>query len=95
MKAADNQIVLVDEFELAEPKTRVMIQTLNQLIGNASVLILMPEKNSAYDVVRRTINNVPDAKMIMANYLNIRDLLNYDMVVMPVGAVDVIASYLG
>lgn len=95
VKAAENQIVVVDEFKLDEPKTRLMIQTLNNLAEDASVLILMPEKGNTYDLVQRTISNIGDVKMIMANYLNVRDLLGYDMIIMPVGAMDVIASYLG
>jgi large subunit ribosomal protein L4 len=55
----------------------------------------MPEKGDQYDVVRRTIGNIPNVKMLMANYLNVRDLLGYDKVVMPVGAIDAINSYLG
>jgi hypothetical protein len=31
----------------------------------------------------------------MANYLNIRDLLGYEKVILPVAALDVIVSYLG
>lgn len=95
VKAAENQIVVVDEINLAEPKTRLMIQALNSLVGDASVLILIPEKGDQYDMVRRTINNIPNVKMLMANYLNVRDLLGYDKVVMPVGAIDAINSYLG
>jgi large subunit ribosomal protein L4 len=95
VKAAENQIVVVDEFKLDEPKTRLMLQVLNNLAEDSSVLILMPEKGNAYDLVQRTIGNISDVKMIMANYLNVRDLLGYDVIVMPVGAVDVIASYLG
>lgn len=95
VKAADNQIVVVDEFKLDEPKTRLMIQTLNNLAEDSSVLILMPEKGNTYDLVQRTISNIGDVKMIMANYLNVRDLLGYDVIIMPVGAMDVIASYLG
>lgn len=94
-KAAENQIVVVDELKLAEPKTRLMLQALNSLVGEASVLILMPEKGDEYDTVRRTINNIPNVKMLMANYLNVRDLLGYDIVVMPVGSIDAISSYLG
>ncbi len=94
-KAAEDQIVIVDEINLSEPKTRLMVQALNSLVGDASVLILMPEKGNAYDLVRKTINNIPDVKMVMANYLNVRDLLGYDVVVMPVGAVEVITSFLG
>lgn len=95
VKAADDQIVIVDEFRLDEPKTRLMIQVLSNLAEDSSVLILLPEKGNTYDLVQRTISNISDVKMIMANYLNVRDLLGYDVIVMPVGAVDVIASYLG
>ena len=31
----------------------------------------------------------------MANYLNIRDLLSYEKVILPVKALDVLKSYLG
>lgn len=33
--------------------------------------------------------------MLMANYLNVRDLLGYDKVILPVAALDVIELYLG
>jgi large subunit ribosomal protein L4 len=56
---------------------------------------LIPEKTADYDVVVRSTRNIPDAKTIMANYLNIRDLLGYDKLVFPVQALDVLESYLG
>lgn len=95
VKAAENDLVVLDELTLSEPKTRLMVEALNGLVGDASVLILMSEKGASYDLVRRTINNIPDVKMLMANYLNIRDLLGYDKVILPVDTVEVIASYLG
>jgi large subunit ribosomal protein L4 len=58
-------------------------------------LIVIPEKNAQYDDVVRSSNNLPDAKTLMAHYLNIRDLLGYDKLVMPVQALDVLASFLG
>ncbi|HZD58789.1 MAG TPA: 50S ribosomal protein L4 [Anaerolineales bacterium] len=94
-KAAENDIVVLEELVLSEAKTGLMVQALNGLVGDASVLILMSEKDATYDLVRRSINNVPDVKMLMANYLNIRDLLGYDKVILPVQALEVIASYLG
>jgi large subunit ribosomal protein L4 len=39
--------------------------------------------------------NLASVKTLMANYLNIRDLLGYKKVVMPVAALEVIESYLG
>jgi large subunit ribosomal protein L4 len=43
----------------------------------------------------RSVNNLPDAKTLLANYLNIRDLLGYEKVILPLQALDVIESYLG
>jgi len=94
-KVAESGLVVVDELVLPEPKTRLMAQALNVLVGDATVLILIAEKGAEYDVVVRSTNNLPDAKLIMANYLNIRDLLVYDKLVMPLKALDVLKSFLG
>jgi large subunit ribosomal protein L4 len=71
-----------------------MAQTLNVLVGDATVLILVAEKGAEYDVVARSTNNLPDARLLMAGYLNIRDLLGYDKLVMPLKALDVLKSFL-
>jgi large subunit ribosomal protein L4 len=94
VKAAEANIVLVDQLALPEPKTRLMAKALNLLAGEDSVLILIPEKG-AYEDVIRSANNIPDAKVLLANYLNIRDLLQYDKLVMPVSALDVISANFG
>jgi large subunit ribosomal protein L4 len=95
VKAAEMGIVLLDTLSLPEPKTRLMAQALDRLVGEASVLILIPEKTEDYKLVIRSTNNLPDAKTLMANYLNIRDLLGFDKLMMPVQALDVLASFLG
>ena len=95
VKAADNGLVLLDELKVDEPKTRLMAQALDRLVGSASALIVIPEKNAQYDDVVRSSNNLPDAKTLLAHYLNIRDLLGYDKLVMPVQVLDVLASFLG
>jgi len=94
-KAAEKGIVLLDVLSLPEPKTRLMAQALFSLVGDASALVLIPEKTADYDVVVRSTRNIPDAKTIMANYLNVRDLLGYDKLVFPVQALDILESYLG
>jgi large subunit ribosomal protein L4 len=94
-KAAEMDIVLVDTLTLPEARTRLMAQALDRLVGEASVLILIPEKTENYELVVRSTNNLPDAKTLMASYLNIRDLLGYDKLMMPVQALDVLASFLG
>jgi large subunit ribosomal protein L4 len=94
VKAAESNIVVVDQLALPEPKTRLMAKALNTLVGENSALILIPEKE-AYQGVIRSTNNLPDAKVLLANYLNIRDLLQYDKLVMPLSVLDVINAIFG
>lgn len=95
VKAAEQDIVLVDELSLDEPKTRLMAETLENLVGEASVLVLIPENDETYELITRSSNNLGQAKTLLAQYLNIRDLLSYDKIVMPLSALDVITGYLG
>jgi large subunit ribosomal protein L4 len=93
-KAADANIVVVDDLVLAEPKTKLMAQALNRLVGDSSALLVIPEKSASYDVVVRSTNNIPDAKVLMAGYLNIRDILGFDKVVLPLQVLDLLKSTL-
>jgi large subunit ribosomal protein L4 len=93
-KAAGNQIVVVDELKLAEPKTRLMAGALNTLVGESSALVLVPSIES-YEGVIRSTNNIPDAKILHASYLNIRDLFVFEKLLIPVAALDVIKANLG
>lgn len=94
-KAAANELVLIDKLSVSEPKTRLMAETLRKLVGDSSALILMPEKSDAYKDVEISSRNLPDAKTLLVNYLNIRDLLGYDRIVLPVQALEIISEQLG
>lgn len=94
-KALDSNVVVVDELSIEAPKTKQMVAALNNLVGDASALVLIPEKNAEYDKVIISMNNLPDSKTLYASYLNIRDLFGYDKLVMPLQALDVLVSYLG
>jgi large subunit ribosomal protein L4 len=91
-KASNEQITVLDAISLDQPKTKDIATTLTKLVGKESVLILLPEANEG---VEKSVRNLPKVKTLRANYLNIRDLLQYDRVLMPLGAIDVIQSYLG
>jgi large subunit ribosomal protein L4 len=94
-KAAEAGIVVVDEIALAEPKTRLMANALGNLVGESSALVLLPEKDQTYDTVMRSADNLAGAKVLLASYLNIRDLLGYNKVVLPLKALDVLTAHLG
>lgn len=93
-KAADSGIVVVDTLAVSEPKTRVMVKSLNSLVGQNSALVLIPAK-AAYESVIRSTRNIPDAKILLASYLNIRDLMVFDKVVLALDSLEMISQSLG
>jgi large subunit ribosomal protein L4 len=94
VKASEAGIVIIDQLALPEPKTRLMARSLGLLVGASTALILIPEKTPDYELVVRSTNNIPYAKTMMASYLNIRDLLKYDKVILPLAALDVLQANL-
>ena len=94
VKAAEASIVVLDELKVSDSKTSVMVRALYGLVGDASTLILIPEK-LAYESVIRSARNLPETKILLANYLNIRDLLKYEKIILPLSALDVMVANLG
>jgi large subunit ribosomal protein L4 len=92
VKAQEGQIVMLDALQMEVPKTREMLDILDRLEVDASALILLPQRN---ENVEKSVRNIPDVKIVWASYLNVRDLLNYDYLVMPLGALEVIEGILG
>jgi len=95
VKAAEAGVVIVDEISLSEMKTRFMVESLKNLVGRSTALVVLPEKDKAYDMVMRSTDNLADAKVLLAGYLNIRDLLGYDKLILSVKTLDALAAHLG
>jgi large subunit ribosomal protein L4 len=100
VKAQDEQIVVVDSFDpdvlspQGTPKTREMAMALQRLGLEGSVLVMLADSDDTF-VVERSARNLPDVKTLRASYLNIRDLLGYDAVLLSLDALQVIEGILG
>jgi large subunit ribosomal protein L4 len=93
VKAAAQQIVVVDQLAMDAPKTKTMVQVLHNLSAvDGKTLILLPERNSSVEL---SVRNLPTARTLRAHYLNIKDLMSADYLVMPLGALEVVESILG
>lgn len=90
-KAADGEIVLVDQLAMDAPKTREMADLMVNLVGDSSALVLLA---NADDNVERSLANLKDAQYLRASYLNIRDLLKFDKVVISLDALELIKNWL-
>jgi large subunit ribosomal protein L4 len=91
-KAAAEQIIVLDALTFAEPKTANMVKLLKNLEVAGSAVVLLPERN---ENVEKSAQNLQDVKILRASYLNIRDLLGHNYVIMPKESVAVIEGFLG
>jgi large subunit ribosomal protein L4 len=90
--ARDGQLVFVQDLTISEAKTKEAKRVLNLLAGDNSKLVLI---TGTEETVKRSVNNLEDAKTLNARYLNIRDLLTYDRVIVPLAALDIIKQIWG
>lgn len=91
VKAANGDILLVDDVAMDAPKTRTMKNFVDAVAGDASTLVVIPENNTA---VEKSASNLVDVKALNAMYLNIRDLLGYEKVLLSVKSLEVISGWL-
>jgi len=85
--AQDDRLVFVDRIRPAGPRTRLMQEIIGTLAGDGKTLVLLAERD---ENVQRGIRNLPRARWLRANLLNIRDLLGHDKVIIPLDALDTI-----
>jgi large subunit ribosomal protein L4 len=93
VKAGAGQIVVVDGLSLDEAKTKLAVKMFKALgVDAQNVLFVVADRN---DNVDRSVRNLPTVKLLEPGYLNVRDLLGYDVLIMAKDAVDVVESWLG
>jgi large subunit ribosomal protein L4 len=91
VKQAAEQIRFLDKLELDLPRTKDMVALLDTHEASGKTLIVLDSKN---ENVQRSANNLPEVKTLLAHYLNVIDLLQFDTILMSVAAVRVVESYL-
>ena len=83
-KVLENKLTVVDKLELAEIKTKSMVNALNNLKLEGKTLVILPEKNLN---VQASTRNIEGAKAILANTINVYDLLRYTNLVLTLDTV--------
>ena len=93
VKAAEERIVILDRLETTgpTPKTREMAATMARVAPAGKVLVLLAEGDAN---VQRATNNLAHVKVLRAGYLNMRDLLDYDTLVITQDALPVLEGVL-
>ncbi len=78
-KITDKAVMIIDKFELSEPKTKQAVAALSalELAGKTLIVLDEPNKNVALG-----FRNIPSVKLIHAQGVNVYDLLYADHVLM-------------
>jgi len=91
-KLADEQIKVIDGFGLEAIKTRELAGVLRALQANGRVLVVAPGRDQLLELSAR---NLPTVEVILADSLNVVDLLNADLVLIEQSALARIESVYG
>ena len=90
-KVMGKELLAIDNFAITSPKTKDMIEVLNNLKIDKSVLIVVNELSE--NVILGT-RNLSDIKVISANEVNTYDLVTYDYLLIEEEAIKVLEEVL-
>ena len=74
-KVAEGKFIVIDKLELAEIKTKAMIKVLDNLNVTDKALVVLEGANAP--VVKST-KNIPTAKILYVNTLNVYEIIKHD-----------------
>jgi large subunit ribosomal protein L4 len=92
VKVSESQVMVLDAFDMSEPKTTEVLGILQSLGVDSTALILLPQRD---EIILRSVRNLPQVRTLVAQYLNVRDLLKYDYILVPLASLEVIEGFLG
>ena len=91
-KAQENSIIVVEDFTFEAPKTKSMVEIINNLkVSGKKTLFVLPESNKAVYLSARNIQRVD---VMRAEALNTYQVLNADVLVMSENSLGVVESNL-
>jgi large subunit ribosomal protein L4 len=83
-KVKEQNIIVVDELIFDQPKTRLMVETLQSLNAGRKTLVVIADVD---DNVTKSARNIPGVKPVRADFINVYDLLHYDTLLITKDAV--------
>lgn len=92
LKLRENAFRVIDRFDIAQPKTRLIVQIIKTFTEESKVLLLVEEPDQTLHLSAR---NIQDVKVLPVVGLNVYDLLHYTTVICAEEALDKITGRLG
>lgn len=93
VKAAGGALMVVDKLDISTPKTKTVVNMLSALgLKDQTVLLVTAEKTLP---VWKSVDNLAEVKLQLSGYINVRDLLSHETVLLTQDAVEYIETWLG
>lgn len=86
------KVSVVESFESKDGKVKPVVEFLNKIGADRSVLLVVKDKS---DLINRATRNISYVKTVNAKYLNVYDILNAHNIVITKDSLDVITEWLG
>ncbi len=83
-KVQRNELIVLDGLEMPEPKTRVLVNLLQNINAEGRVLLVTAGPD---EKIFKSGRNLPHLKTAVANQINVLDILNCDRMVITAAAV--------
>ncbi len=83
-KVLNNNLIVLDELKFDLPKTKAMLKTLDSLKLDKKTLVVVADKD---ENAIKSARNIPGVKPLAVDYINVYDLLNYDVLLITKEAV--------
>ncbi|MEN1762163.1 50S ribosomal protein L4 [Anoxynatronum sibiricum] len=84
-KVLSETLIVLDDLQMTQPKTKEMTNILKNLKVDGKALIVMEQVN---DSVIRSARNIPGIQTTLVNTLNVYDILKYDRFIITRNAVE-------
>ncbi len=94
LSARNEQLVVVKDLAIAEPKTKLMMSVLDSLKVAGKILIIADVKAAENNNLELAARNIPSVKLLLPSNLNVKDLLEADSVIITESAVNEITERL-
>ncbi|MEZ3426473.1 MAG: 50S ribosomal protein L4 [Lachnospiraceae bacterium] len=96
-KVVDNKLIVVDELQLDEIKTKKFKAVMDNLNAGKALVVLSKDNitDNRYKNVVLSARNLPEVKTAMTNTINVYDVMNADKLVVTKAAVEKIEEVYG
>lgn len=78
-KLIENELIIVDKFELESLKTKAFKQVIGNLGIKGKALVVSPEKDETLETCSR---NIPQVKILRVDGLNVYDILKFEKLIL-------------